>query len=297
MENVNFLAYRNAVRQAWKDGKITSGELETLETVRKSLNITLEEHNNIEEEVKTELESQGIKLEKPAMPPTPPSPPPSTNSTGNNNLAGAGDSQAWFNEGKKAYENKQFELAVDYFEKVLVAEPGNNRAEFYKKRSLSKLPEGPSTSTQIGTGMPSNSNGLGTTSNPTNSLSSGAGNPGSNQSNESSLAATPNPGSTSVAEEPASSGGTAPAPSPPASGGGDPNCTSCDGTGECRWCNSTGHCNWCKGEGKCNKCGATGKIGDEECSSCKGTGECFSCKGSGNCFWCKGSGKCSKCNS
>ena len=104
MENVNFLAYRNAVKQAWKDGKVTPSELTTLETVRNSLNITPEEHNQIEEEVKTELEAQGIKFEKPAMP-----------ADDEDEPAEIPEEQLLLDAGKKAYDNKQYEKAVDYF--------------------------------------------------------------------------------------------------------------------------------------------------------------------------------------
>lgn len=276
MENVNFLAYRNAVKQAWKDGKVTPSELTTLETVRNSLNITPEEHNQIEEEVKTELEAQGIKFEKPAMP-----------AGDEDEPAEIPEEQLLLDAGKKAYDKKQYEKAVDYFNQVLAIDPENDRAQFYKKRSLSKLPAGyEAEADELSSGE-----GLGAANSAV--ASSGLGNPGAQANNNGAVAADPNPGSNAAAQEspPApDTGGTA-APS----SGGDPSCSSCEGTGKCQWCNETGNCNWCSGSGKCKKCGGTGKTGEDECSSCKGAGECFSCKGSGQCFWCKGSGKCSKC--
>ncbi len=282
MENVNFLAYRNAVRQAWKDGKITPSELATLETVRQSLNITADEHNQIEEEIKIELEAQGIKFEKTTLPPEPesetaPVSPPSE----------IPEDQLLLDNGKKAYNKKQYDKAVEYFDKVLAMDPGNDRAQFYKKRSLSKLPAGFEP-----TKMTAPTESTASTSGSTASFSEPV-NPGTPANNDGTVSALNNPGSNSAAQESTLSEGAGEPAAP--SSGGDPACSSCEGTGKCQWCNETGKCNWCSGTGKCKKCGGTGKIGEDECSSCKGQGECFSCKGSGNCFWCKGTGKCSKC--
>jgi hypothetical protein len=318
LENVNFLAYRNAVRQVWKDGKITSSELETLETVRKSLNISMQEHDDIEIEVKNELEAQGIKFEKPVIPQSSTTEPPNTTAIEHQPLDDVETDEifTYFNQGKTAYDKKQFDIAVEYFDKVLSIDPENDRAVFYKKRSLSKIPKTitaaelepepkpePEHETVEST-IDSSTNVLTIENSPPNNISNNPGNPSiesgnKNLVNMSAETVTTKPiqstnDSTSVLEsipEPLSH-------SIPAEGsGGDPNCTSCEGTGECRWCNSSGKCNWCSGLGNCKKCGATGKIDGEDCSSCKGTGECFSCKGTGNCFWCKGTGKCSKCNS
>jgi hypothetical protein len=315
LENVNFLAYRNAVRQAWKDGIITAAELETLETVRKSLNISMEEHNNIEQEVKDELEAQGLKFEKPdphqsssTQPPIATAvEPPTQNDEETDEIF------TYFTQGKTAYDKKQFDLAVEYFDKVLSIDPENDRAVFYKKRSISKIPKTiaipvPQLKTEpetVESRIDSSTSVLTINNLPPNTISNNPGNSSvergnNNMVNMSAETVTAKPiqstnDSTSILEsmpEPLSHTVSA-----AESGGCDPNCSSCDGTGECRWCNSSGKCNWCNGLGKCKKCGATGKINGEDCSSCKGTGECFSCKGTGNCFWCKGTGKCSKCNS
>jgi len=51
MTNANLETYRKALEQAWKDGHVTADERAMLESLRKSVGITLEEHMKIEEEV------------------------------------------------------------------------------------------------------------------------------------------------------------------------------------------------------------------------------------------------------
>ena len=55
LASVNYLAYKNALKQAWKDGKMSADESAMLDTLRKSLNISAEEHIHIEREVRNEL--------------------------------------------------------------------------------------------------------------------------------------------------------------------------------------------------------------------------------------------------
>lgn len=58
----------------------------------------------------------------------------------------------------------------------------------------------------------------------------------------------------------------------------------------CISCNGTGQCYWCGGTKKCDRCGGTGTFMDNPCTMCRGTGNCNSCQGKGECMWCKGSG-------
>ena len=58
--NVNYLAYKNALKQAWKDGRMSAAESSILDTLRKSLNISAEEHMEIESNVREELAGKPI---------------------------------------------------------------------------------------------------------------------------------------------------------------------------------------------------------------------------------------------
>ena len=57
MVSPNYLAYKNAMKQAWKDGRVSAEEATLLETLRTSLNISAEEHMQVEKELREE--SQG----------------------------------------------------------------------------------------------------------------------------------------------------------------------------------------------------------------------------------------------
>ena len=60
MPNVNYLAYKNALKQAWKDGRMSATESGILDTLRKSLNISAEDHMEIESHVRDELAGKPI---------------------------------------------------------------------------------------------------------------------------------------------------------------------------------------------------------------------------------------------
>lgn len=51
-----YLAYEKAVRQVWQDGQVSLDEADMIEALRKSLNITLEEHADIERKIRKEYE-------------------------------------------------------------------------------------------------------------------------------------------------------------------------------------------------------------------------------------------------
>ncbi|UCH87901.1 MAG: hypothetical protein JSV49_06425 [Thermoplasmata archaeon] len=56
MKEKKYEAYENAVRQVWMDGAVSLDEADMIEALRKSLNITLEEHAEIEAKIRHELE-------------------------------------------------------------------------------------------------------------------------------------------------------------------------------------------------------------------------------------------------
>ena len=268
--SVNYLAYKNALKQAWKDGKMSADESAMLDTLRKSLNISPDEHVKIEQDVRVELSDMPID-------PNNPGPEDNPGEMANSN-PGAGAEEAMappetmevaappggeindiktlLAEGKNSYHKGNYEEAIEYCDKVLILDPDNSEALFFRKRTLSKIEKLQS------------KGGFG--------------------------------GGTKAAEPPAEAQieVTPPDQSPPATGGagdGDPNCKSCKGSGQCHWCKGSGSCYWCKGSGNCEKCNGSGKINGEDCKSCKGTGKCHSCNGDGKCYWCHGNGKCSKC--
>jgi tetratricopeptide (TPR) repeat protein len=272
--SVNYLAYKNALKQAWKDGKMSADESAMLDTLRKSLNISPEDHVQIENDVRIELNgimpadtnptdnpgdnpgpangnpepNPGTAApEPPQAPGEPPVPQPMDGTAGEPD-----DIKGLLAEGKNSYHKGNYEEAIEYCDKVLLLDPDNSEALFFRKRTLSKIEKL-------------------------------RGKPGSKKE-------TPK-AQTEVAPEP---------PSKPEkkakSGGGDPNCKSCKGSGQCNWCKGTSECYWCKGTGKCDKCSGSGKINGEECKSCKGSGQCNSCGGNGQCYWCGGTGNCTKCS-
>jgi hypothetical protein len=60
----------------------------------------------------------------------------------------------------------------------------------------------------------------------------------------------------------------------------------------CKSCEGTGKCYWCKGSGECKTCTGSGKDDSgSDCPDCKGTGKCHSCNSDGDCHWCNGTGK------
>lgn len=313
LPSVNYLAYKNALKQAWKDGKMSADESAMLDTLRKSLNISAEEHITIEKDVRTELADVEINNPNPGeevgVEDTPIQPPEEAN-----NGAGDIDVESMNNDikdlliaGKNSYHKGNYEEAIEYCDKVLLIEPDNSEALFFRKRTLSKIEklQGKSAGTkkkspptsepdieaeieseiesepdidieQVSV-LPSGNETAETEPNIENNSESTAEEPGMEELvPETGPVSVPNPNNN---------------PSP----GGDPNCKSCGGSGQCHWCQGSGKCYWCKGSGNCDKCNGTGKINGDDCKACKGSGKCHSCIGDGECYWCKGSGKCSKC--
>ncbi len=68
MTNANLETYRKALEQAWKDGHVTADEYATLESLRKTLGVSAEEHMMLESQIKkkTMVESagEGIKIKE-----------------------------------------------------------------------------------------------------------------------------------------------------------------------------------------------------------------------------------------
>lgn len=268
--SVNYLAYKNALKQAWKDGKMSADESAMLDTLRKSLNISPDEHVKIEQDVRIELSDMPVESNNPGPENNPGEiansnpgagaeeamAPPETMEVAAPPGGETNDIKALLVEGKNSYHKGNYEEAIEYCDKVLILDPDNSEALFFRKRTLSKIEK---------------LQGKG-----------GAG------------------GGTKAAVPPAEAQTEVlpPDQAPPATGGagnGDPNCKSCKGSGQCHWCKGSGSCYWCKGSGNCEKCNGSGKINGEDCKSCKGTGKCHSCNGDGKCYWCHGDGKCSKC--
>lgn len=277
--SVNYLAYKNALKQAWKDGKMSADESAMLDTLRKSLNISPEEHLKIEHDVRGEL--AGLPPEANELPegndPHAPNPAPESASVPEpeqlaeaQNFEGPmdpNDINGLLIAGKNSYHKGNYEEAIEYCDKVLLLDPDNSEALFFRKRTLSKIEK------LRGTG------------------DAGAGEVEASANAGIEVEPAPIEPETEVKEKAKTSkAGKA------KGAAGDPNCKSCAGSGECHWCKGSGKCYWCKGTGKCEKCDGSGKIGDEECKSCKGTGKCHSCNGDSECYWCKGTGKCSKCS-
>jgi hypothetical protein len=295
LPSVNYLAYKNALKQAWKDGRMSADESAMLDTLRKSLNISAEDHVNIEKEVRGELagmmpenSDSGEEINYP------------TNQT--NNMIGAGDETYDVNgvnggneikdlliAGKNSYHKGNYEEAIEYCDRVLLVDPDNSEALFFRKRTLSKIEKleekgadkkkskpdlepGPEPELEPGPEAPNMEN----TAVPETDMET------PNVSNEQ-----PSPEDVQDAQ--------APEPVITPAGDGDPNCKSCGGSGQCHWCRGSGKCYWCKGTGNCDKCQGSGEINGDQCKSCKGSGKCHSCNGDSTCYWCKGSGKCSKC--
>ncbi|WP_455392444.1 tetratricopeptide repeat protein [[Eubacterium] cellulosolvens] len=281
MVSVNYLAYKNALKQAWKDGKMSADESAMLDTLRKSLNISPDEHVQIEEAVRSELGDEvgvpgnpgptnnnqvAIADENPGgqeavqlpEPPVQEAEPPLDATE-----AVESDIKTLLAQGKNSYHKGNYEEAIEYCDKVLLMDPDNSEALFFRKRTLSKIEKlrgKKAGDTVKDEAPPADADVAAMEANPQMEVSP-------------------------------------PKEAPPATGGGgDPNCKSCKGSGECHWCKGSGSCYWCKGSGNCDKCNGSGKINGENCKSCKGTGKCHSCNGDGKCYWCHGSGKCSKCS-
>jgi hypothetical protein len=289
LPSVNYLAYKNALKQAWKDGKMSADESAMLDTLRKSLNISAEDHMNIEKEVRSELaaDSNGANpILNGAMDPQMPG---ADNGFSNGAAGGSNEIKNLLTAGKNSYHKGNYEEAIDYCDQVLLLDPDNSEALFFRKRTLSKIekvrgkgegkneveeemvPEMEDESVEEPAAVPEINNGEVSDVEPA----------APEINSDSDVPSTPN---------------NTPPPAPPPEGGGDPNCKSCGGSGQCHWCQGSGKCYWCKGTGNCDKCKGEGKIDGEECKSCKGAGKCHSCMGEGTCYWCKGSGKCSKCS-
>ena len=300
LPNVNIIAYKNALKQAWRDGKMSADESAMLDTLRKSLNISADDHIEIERDVRNELNNSSefgnntnsTPAPAPAQENNPgvPNPGPQNNNQNNSNpqppagqngpmtTADLGitneviqdiseqptetnDIKELLTMGKNSYHKGNYEEAIGYCDKVLILDPDNSEALFFRKRTLSKIEK-----------LSGNSNGdVSVESPPTEG------------------AVTTNTNDKDVEKAPAKQKATA-------GTGGDPNCKSCAGSGECHWCKGTGECYWCKGNGNCDKCNGEGQINGVECKSCKGGGKCHSCNGDGKCYWCHGSGSCSKCS-
>ena len=298
LPSVNYLAYKNALKQAWKDGKMSADESAMLDTLRKSLNISAEDHMNIEKEVRNEL--AGI-LNNPN---------PGFNNNPNprfNGGAGAGAANNGYGNGggvdnneikrlltagKNSYHKGNYEEAIDYCDQVLLIDPDNSEALFFRKRTLSKVEKlggrGAGKKTEMDDEDLESEEmgevGADELESEEDDLESEIDvELGSQVANNNSTPDTTSNNKTAIPTK-----GDAPSE-------GDPNCKSCGGSGECHWCQGSGKCYWCKGTGNCEKCKGTGKVDGEDCKSCKGAGKCHSCMGDGSCYWCKGTGKCNKC--
>ncbi len=289
--SVNYLAYKNALKQAWKDGKMSADESAMLDTLRKSLNISAEEHLKIEKDVRSELADIVPEMNEQYEVAAEPAPsmnqnpgldqhelgqqsenmqPPAPSNT--SDTLESEDINVLLNEGKNSYHKGNYEGAIEFCDKVLLLDPDNSEALFFRKRTLSKIEKL-----------------HGGKDEPEKTAAKAEPEKTAAKAEPEQLAAKAEPElePPEVSPEP---GGTA------AGGKGDPDCKSCKGSGQCHWCRGSGECYWCKGTGKCDKCDGSGKIGDEECKSCKGSGKCHSCNGDSKCYWCNGTGKCSKCS-
>ena len=290
---------------------MSADESAMLDTLRRSLNISADDHMQIEHDVRSELsgiepnnsnngsnssndangvgnpspqnpspepEAQNVPspespqpgLGQPPAPMQPPPPeqppaPPEPAEPPADEGANEGDQiKDLLNSGKNDYHKGNYEHAIECCDKVLLLDPENSEALFFRKRALSKIEK-----------------------------LRGTKDKSAKKSVSAEASAKPEPEAVA-----ADVGGDNPkgAKSKIEPGSGDPNCKSCGGSGQCHWCKNSGQCYWCKGSGKCDKCGGEGKIGDEDCKACKSSGKCHSCNGDGECYWCKGSGKCSKCS-
>ena len=216
------------------------------------------------------------------------------------------DIKELLNSGKNAYREGNYEKAIGYCDKVLLIDPENSEALFFRKRTLSKIEksqEGPE-DTAVQTDLPAQE--------MAQAIEADVGGFEETEDEviETAQETVEEPeGETDAEDDEITqilraelgddfvSGGAAEADVEGAeAGGGDPNCKSCGGSGECHWCKSTGKCYWCKGTGNCDKCNGQGEVGGEMCKTCSGSGKCHSCKGESTCYWCNGSGKCTKCN-
>jgi hypothetical protein len=302
LASVNYLAYKNALKQAWKDGKMSADESAMLDTLRKSLNISAEEHMHIEHEVRNELAGI-IPMDTNSL----------TDVTPNNNDMDAGSDPAMNNNpamdienlpveellqsndikqlltaGKNSYHKGNYEEAIEFCDKVLLLNPDNSEALFFRKRTLSKIEK-----------MKGKKGSGGGKKEPKVKEKDATKTEMQEVEDEMTEAADIDvePIEQSPEMEPAAVGNnTNGAGAPTAGKEADPNCKSCAGSGQCHWCQGSGKCYWCKGSGNCDKCKGEGQINGDECKSCKGSGKCHSCNGDSNCYWCKGSGKCSKCS-
>ena len=295
LPNVNYLAYKNALRQAWKDGIITPDESAMLDTLRKSLNISAEEHITLEKEIRIELKDiipNNNQIPNGNNNPGPDVMPEQGNSPdaisdqvnqGNGGMLETTDIKQLLTAGKNSYHKGNYEEAIDYCDQVLLLDPDNSEALFFRKRTLSKVEK--IRGSDKGGAKPKEK-----MASPEDQPMGELGGPVANGGLADNPGVEPNPGPIPVPEtqpvSPMNNG---------AVGGGDPNCKSCAGSGQCHWCKGSGKCYWCKGTGKCDKCNGAGNINGEPCKSCKGSGKCHSCNGDSSCYWCHGSGKCSKC--
>jgi tetratricopeptide (TPR) repeat protein len=309
---VNYLAYKNALKQAWKDGRMSADESAILDTLRKSLNISAEEHMHIEREVRSELAGTipeninpgpgGVELESTngaGMVEDPPG------SNGNGNVPAGGELSTeellqsnnikeLLTAGKNSYHKGNYEEAIEFCDKVLLLDPDNSEALFFRKRTLSKIEK-----------MRGKKGGAGGTKKAPEQAPAPPKEEQATEGEVADIEASLNEAADMNIDAINDSPEVTPAPNtdnnsaPEANGetkAADPNCKSCGGSGQCHWCQGSGKCYWCKGSGDCDKCKGEGQINGEDCKSCKGTGKCHSCNGDTNCYWCKGTGKCSKCS-
>jgi tetratricopeptide (TPR) repeat protein len=294
--SVNYLAYKNALKQAWRDGRMTADESAMLDTLRKSLNISADEHIKIEKDVRSELANEDpafngdpINNNNNSNNYVPTNNPGAEAEVSQNNAVSEGsaelsgdsgmgeytDIKTLLAEGKNSYHKGNYEEAIEYCDKVLILDPDNSEALFFRKRTLSKIEKLRGKEAASSAAIPKH------TSQASEDVAEAPSKVQSPQSN----------GSEALKD--------AQNITPPKAGGGaagDPNCKTCKGSGECHWCKGSGQCYWCKGSGSCDKCQGSGQIKGEQCKSCKGSGKCHSCNGDGKCYWCNGSGKCSKCS-
>jgi hypothetical protein len=303
MVSANYESYKSVMRKAYSDGLITDEETALLDTLRQSLNISSDEHQQAEEEVKKELENGG--------PPNPANDNPNPSNDAppegtpddyniirpgmNSGEVGVGDPENPMNDAMNGIGAEETGQAGS----PPPDEPGEpttiedfikaGKAAYHKNDfqsaigSFDKALElEPDNSEALFFRKRSQSK-LNEKSTPADGGATGAAvgmNPGgvaastANTAIEGGMAEVPNVGEMK----------------------GDPGCSSCNGAGTCRWCKATGGCYWCKGTGQCDKCKGTGVLKGQQCSSCAGSGKCHSCKGNGKCYWCQGNGRCNKCN-
>ncbi len=134
------------------------------------------------------------------------------------------DVDSLFQKGLSQYKSQNYKEALMYFKRILDINSEDNKANFYKKKCLAKIPETPEEEVELPFEPDPNC-------------------PDCNGSGK-----CPSCGGTGKCEI----------------CGGSGKCATCDGTGTdkdgnvCPDCKGNGKCFWCKGSGKCDTCDGTG---------------------------------------